>query len=71
VASYAYAAAACGIGASGSASFDPGASSAFFLVVGDDGALEGSYGAATAGPRPEDVGTPVCDLPRAAVAGCE
>ncbi|MDH3785416.1 MAG: hypothetical protein OEV00_08835, partial [Acidobacteriota bacterium] len=49
-------------GVSGSASFDPGVGSFFFMVVGNNGTTEGSYG--TNGvmlERPEDVGTAVCD----------
>jgi len=72
VSAYAYSGTACGLGASGAASFDPGQGSVFFLIVGDDGATEGSYGRASAGAeRLEDVGTPVCDRPRGAGAGCD
>ncbi len=65
VSSYAWTGAACGVGASGTATFDPGAGSVFFVVVGTDGAAEGSYGRDGDGvERPEDVGTPGCDLPQ-------
>ncbi|MDH3628635.1 MAG: cytochrome c family protein [Acidobacteriota bacterium] len=62
VSSYGYSGAACAVGVSGSASFDPGVGSFFFMVVGNNGTTEGSYG--TNGvmlERPEDVGTAVCD----------
>jgi hypothetical protein len=60
---YDYAGAACGIGTTGSSTFDPGGlPSAFFIVVGEDGSEEGSYGKSSAGvERPEDVGTIDCD----------
>ncbi len=65
VAAYDYTAAACNRGASGSASFVPGPGSVFFVIVGNDGAKEGSYGANGAGgERPEDTSTPGCDLPQ-------
>lgn len=65
VASYGYGGAACYVGVSGSAAFDPGSDSAFFLVVANDHTREGSYGLGVAGlERPEQVGTPVCDLPQ-------
>ncbi len=66
VATYTYAGAACGEGASGSASFDPGGlASAFFLIVGENGTEEGSYGRDGAGlERPESVGTAACDRPQ-------
>ncbi len=65
VSSYDYTAAACSRGASGAASFVPGAGSVFFLIVGNDGSAEGSYGLDGAGAeRPEDTGTVSCDLPQ-------
>jgi len=65
VSTYAYSGALCGVG-SGSASFDPGLERAFFLVVGNNGVAEGSYGTylPPGGPpteRPEHTGTPGCD----------
>lgn len=63
VSSYSWTDAACNLGASGTATFEPGAGSVFFVVVGHDGAAEGSYGRDSLGfERPEDVGTPGCDL---------
>jgi hypothetical protein len=68
VGSYLYGGAECFAGTSGTASFDPGGGSFFFVIVGNNGVEEGSYGlyndAGTTDQRDEDVGTPVCDLPR-------
>ena len=64
----AYGGAVCGVGTSGNASFDPGAGPAFYVVVGNDGAVEGPYGLGLIGgapmQRPEDVGTSGCDIPQ-------
>jgi Mg-chelatase subunit ChlD len=72
VAGYGYSGAACALGTSGSASFAPGAlASAFFLVVGENGLDEGSYGRRSSGTeRPEDLGTQVCDRPQSLGASC-
>jgi hypothetical protein len=59
----------CSIGSTGSYSFDPGPGSIFFLVVGEDGSAEGSYGLGATGERPEDIGTPGCDRPQD-LSGC-
>ena len=65
VSTYAYAGAACFLGISGAASFDPGVGSVFFLIVGEDDVAEGSYGEDSNGlERPEDTGTPLCDRPQ-------
>ncbi len=66
VSSYNYTGAECSIGTTGAATFDPGGlPSAFFLVVGEDGIDEGSYGTSSAMmERPEDVGTIGCDRPQ-------
>jgi hypothetical protein len=68
VSTYAYTGAQCGV-APGSASFDPGPDSVFFLVVANNGANEGSYGTSLpqGGPpteRPPRLGTPGCDYPQ-------
>lgn len=57
---------ACGLGISGSASFDPGQPSPgqflYFVVVGYTGTNEGSYGANSSGTdRPDAVGIGTCD----------
>jgi hypothetical protein len=65
LATYGYASAKCNVGASGSASFVPAAGDQFFLLVGQDGVREGSYGKNSAGvERPEDTATPGCDRPQ-------
>jgi hypothetical protein len=65
VATYDYSGAACGRGTSGTTSFHPGAiENVFFVIVGNTGVVEGSYGADGDGAeRPEDTGTAGCDLP--------
>jgi hypothetical protein len=65
VASYGYANAACAVGTSGTASFDPGPGSWFFLIVANNGSEEGSYGKdAAIAERPEASGVGVCDIPQ-------
>jgi hypothetical protein len=65
VSTYGYAGAACYIGTSGTASFDPGPGSWFFLVVANNGTEEGSYGQdSNSIERPEAVGVGVCDAPQ-------
>jgi hypothetical protein len=65
VASFGYSGAACSVGVSGLASFNPAVDSAFFLIVGNDGTEEGSYGQRSGGAeRPEDTGTALCDRPQ-------
>jgi hypothetical protein len=72
VASYTYSGAACFLGRTGHASFDPGLDNAFFLIVGNTGAVEGSYGPDSVGvERPEDVGTAVCDLSQDLSGTCD
>jgi hypothetical protein len=44
VSAYTYSGASCSIGVDGTASFDPGTDSFFFLVVGNNGEKEGPYG---------------------------
>jgi CubicO group peptidase (beta-lactamase class C family) len=64
VATHAWSGAVCGIGSSGVfEGFDPGAGSYFFIVAGNGGVIEGSYGdqdTPTGGsaPRPAFVGNP-------------
>lgn len=71
VSTYGYSGAVCNVGSSGSAAFDPGAGSFFFLVVGANGAVEGSYGRASSGAeRPEHTGTLGCDRPQDLSATC-
>lgn len=59
----------CALGAGGSASFDPGpiapGAVLYFVIVGNDGAVEGTYGrSSSAQERPEAAGLPGCDYPQ-------
>lgn len=72
VSSYTYAGAACFRGNLGVTSFDPGLSSAFFLIVGNTGVVEGSYGLDGAGfERPEHLSGTACDLPQDLSGVCD
>jgi hypothetical protein len=67
--------AACGLGVTGSAAFDPGLPSAGlafgFVVVGQTAAVEGSYGESSSGSeRPEASGIGDCDRPQALSDTC-
>jgi len=57
--------AACAVGNTGLASFDPGDPAPdgffYFVIVGQNAAKEGSYGTGTLGERPEAIGIGVCD----------
>lgn len=65
VASYSYAGAVCSIGAGGSATLDPGPGDVFFLIAGNDGSREGSFGFDSASiERPEDAALPLCPWPQ-------
>jgi hypothetical protein len=65
VSAYAYGSAFCALGAGGTASIDPGPGDRFFLVVGNDGSREGSFGLDGAGAeRPEDSAAPLCPWPQ-------
>jgi hypothetical protein len=71
VASYQYDGAVCDVGITGSVSFDPGPGSSFFLIVGKNATVEGSYGLDWQdAERPEDTGTAGCDLPRDLTGTC-
>ncbi len=68
-------ASACGLGTSGTASFDPGnpppGGLVYFVIVGQDAAHEGSYGKSSSGlERPEAVSVGACDRPRASASAC-
>ncbi len=73
VGAYGYSDQVCGIGATGTASFDPGNGSYFFLVVGtDDGGREGSYGGdGSAVERPEDELDPLCSFTQDLSFSCD
>jgi hypothetical protein len=66
--------AACALGNSGHTIFDPGDAAPgtllYFVVVGYNGANEGSYGAATGGERPEAIGVGACDRPQILTGTC-
>jgi len=65
VSTYGYSGAECFLGTSGTASFDPGPGSWFFVVVAQNGTDEGSYGVDSAlAERPEAVGVGTCDVPQ-------
>jgi len=69
VAAGVYSGAQCSVGNAGTVSFDPGTGDVFFLVVANNGTAEGSYGRyrmldGTEAERPEDLGTPACDVPQ-------
>jgi hypothetical protein len=74
VSSYSYTTADCSIGTSGSHTFVPGPGDLFFLVVGDDGIVEGSYGRRSSGiERPSDdlLVPPVCPLAQSLTNRCD
>jgi len=72
VTTYGWSGTACNLGTTGSASFDPGAGSAFFVIVADDAVAEGSYGTNGAGAeRPEASGVGACDLPQSLASRCD
>jgi hypothetical protein len=65
---------ACAVGNTGRASFDPGDplpnGLLYFVIVGQSGTKEGSYGAGSAGERPEAVGIGACDKPQDLAGTC-
>ena len=66
---------ACALGATGQATFDPGLPAPgwllYFVVVGNDGVYEGSYGRASSrAERPEAAGLPGCDYPQRLEGAC-
>jgi hypothetical protein len=72
VGSYGWSGMACNVGVSGSASFDPGLPSAFFVIVANDATVEGSYGTRSGGAeRPEASGIGACDLPQNLADRCD
>lgn len=72
VGSYGYFGSACGLGNSGTASFDPGAGDWFFLIVAQDGAVEGSFGTdSTGAERPEAGLLGTCPLPQSLTGRCD
>lgn len=74
LATYGYSGQVCTIGNSGSSSFQVPTGS-FFLVVGNDGTKEGSYGTrrsgATVTERPEDAAIATCPIPQDLTLRCD
>ena len=73
VGSYSYSDAVCGVGATGAASFDTsGLDRLFFVIVGNNGTAEGSFGMDGSGvERPEDdPAAGVCALPQNLTGTC-
>lgn len=75
VGSYAWAGAACGLDASGTAVFTPDPAvgqSIFWVIVGNNAAFEGSYGVNAAGTeRPRSTAVRACDLPQSLASVCQ
>jgi hypothetical protein len=74
---YDYTGVECSVGMGGTASFNPGVGSYYFLIVGNNGNVEGSYGfkqpdvPPLGDQRPEDIDTTGCPYPRELTAICE
>jgi hypothetical protein len=72
--SVAWTSAACALGNTGLASFDPGDpapnSFFYFVIVGQNATKEASYGTGTLGERPEAVGVGACDKPQDLTGTC-
>jgi carboxypeptidase T len=66
--------AACAVDNTGHASFDPGDpapdSFFYFVIVGQSGTKEGSYGTGSSGERPEAIGIGACDSPQDLAGTC-
>jgi hypothetical protein len=61
----------CNRGTSGATSFTLGPGSVFWVIVGNDGAKEGSYGRNRSGAeRPEDTLASACNIPQDLSASC-
>jgi hypothetical protein len=70
--SHIYTGAVCWLGSSGSMKFEPGRDDTFFLVVGHNGVVEGSYGLFGPGSeRPEATALAGCDLPQDLTGTCD
>jgi hypothetical protein len=72
VSTYGYSGQACGLGNTGTATFTLPAGSYFFVVVANDGNVEGSYGTdGAAVERPEDTVSTACPVPQDLSARCD
>ena len=62
----------CSRGTGGSTTFHLGAGNLFWVIVGNDGVREGSYGKSSAGvERPENTNLPGCNLPQDLPRRCD
>ena len=69
---YNYSGSACDLGSSGAATFNPGTGSYFFVIAGNDGNLEGSYGVdGHDAERPAETDPSACTLPQNVNATCD
>ena len=72
--SYSWKNSACGLGTSGTGSFNPGTPAPgtfiYYVVVGKNATNEGSYGTSSSGERPEAVGIGACDAPQTLASTC-
>jgi hypothetical protein len=72
VASYGYSGQQCNIGTTGTYAWTYPAGDIFFLVVGNDGVAEGSYGLdSTPAERPEDSTVMTCSIPQVLTDRCD
>lgn len=83
LAAYHYTGQVCAAGSSGTASFNPGADSVFFIIAGSENAAEGTYGQGLSGvdpanparrfyvERPEDPLSGVCGVTQQLVTRCD
>ena len=71
VATYTYSDRQCSIGVSGNYTWLYPQGSIFFIIVAEDGIVEGSYGRDSGGQeRPEDTTTPLCQVPQDLTQPC-
>ena len=63
---------ACALGTLGSATFNPGTGNVFWVIVANDGTVEGSYGTDSTGvERPEDTTLATCPLAQDLSGRCD
>lgn len=71
VAAHGYTGQACGLGLSGSSTFNPGSGDSFWVIVGNTTTLEGSYGKRSGGvERPPAAALPGCNYSQDLGATC-
>jgi hypothetical protein len=62
----------CGLGVDGAATLNPGNGSFYWVIVANDGSVEGSYGKDSAGvERPEDATLATCSFTQDLVGRCD